>query len=68
MKRPREMMLENVEEFKTWGPLLADEMRPYPERTGETFRTFVSMLSNGLPVTHPALKEVCEFLSISADG
>lgn len=25
---PRVMMLENVEEFKTWGPLLAAEMRP----------------------------------------
>jgi DNA (cytosine-5)-methyltransferase 1 len=35
---PRVMMLENVEEFKTWGPLLAAEMRPDPERSGETFR------------------------------
>lgn len=43
-------------------------MRPDPERTGETFRAFVSMLSNDLPATHPALKEVCEFLSIPADG
>lgn len=67
-KRPRVMMLENVEEFKTWGPLLADEMRPDPERTGETFHAFVSMLSNGIPATHPALKEVCEFLSIPAGG
>jgi DNA (cytosine-5)-methyltransferase 1 len=25
--RPRVMMLENVEEFRTWGPLLAAEMR-----------------------------------------
>lgn len=44
-KRPRVMMLENVEEFKTWGPLLADEMRPDPARAGETFRAFVSMLA-----------------------
>ncbi|MBZ7597224.1 hypothetical protein FML05_23735 [Klebsiella variicola] len=29
---PRVMMLENVEEFKTWGPLLAAEMRPDPDR------------------------------------
>ena len=63
-KRPRVMMLENVEEFKTWGPLLADEMRPDPARTGETFNAFVGMLSTGIPVDHPALAEVCEFLSI----
>lgn len=58
------MMLENVEEFKTWGPLLADEMRPDPTRTGETFNAFVGMLSTGIPADHPALSEVCEFLSI----
>lgn len=63
-KRPRVMMLENVEEFKTWGPLLADEMRPDPLRTGETFSAFVGMLSDGIPADHPALAEVCEFLSI----
>ncbi|EHZ8827378.1 DNA cytosine methyltransferase [Salmonella enterica] len=63
-KRPRVMMLENVEEFKTWGPLLADEMRPDPARIGETFNAFVGMLSTGIPADHPALAEVCEFLSI----
>ncbi|EPK3977865.1 DNA cytosine methyltransferase [Citrobacter freundii] len=63
-KRPRVMMLENVEEFKTWGPLLAGEMRPDPARTGETFNAFVGMLSTGIPADHPALAEVCEFLSI----
>lgn len=63
-KRPRVMMLENVEEFKTWGPLLDDEMRPDPARTGETFNAFVGMLSTGIPADHPALAEVCEFLSI----
>ena len=62
--RPRVMMLENVEEFKTWGPLLADEMRPDPARTGETFNAFVGMLSTGIPADNPALAEVCEFLSI----
>lgn len=67
-KRPRVMMLENVEEFKTWGPLLADEMRPDPSRTGETFAAFVGMLSDGIPADHPALAEVCEFLSIPSDG
>lgn len=66
--RPRVMMLENVEEFKTWGPLLADEMRPDPARTGETFAAFCGMLSGGIPTGHPALVECCDFLGIAADG
>ncbi|HCR0843529.1 TPA: DNA cytosine methyltransferase [Klebsiella aerogenes] len=65
---PRVMMLENVEEFKTWGPLLAAEMRPDPERVGETFRAFVGMLTTGIPADHPALLECCEFLNISLDS
>lgn len=63
-KRPRVVMLENVEEFKTWGPLLDSEDRPDPARAGETFAAFVGMLSNGVPADHPALDEVCEFLQI----
>ena len=87
-KRPRVMMLENVEEFKTWGPLLPtepqnpcldgdqlasfvgpvippyDAQRPDPARSGETFEAFVGMLSTGIAANHPALGEVCEFLSI----
>lgn len=66
--RPRVMMLENVEEFKTWGPLLAAEMRPDPARAGETFEAFFGMLSGGIPADHPALAECCEFLDIAADG
>ncbi|MCR4457600.1 DNA cytosine methyltransferase [Pseudescherichia sp. L3] len=66
--RPRVMMLENVEEFKTWGPLLAAEMRPDPARAGETFEAFCGMLSGGVPADHPALLECCEFLDIPADG
>ncbi|HBV3480678.1 DNA cytosine methyltransferase [Raoultella planticola] len=62
---PRVMMLENVEEFKTWGPLLAAEMRPDPARIGETFRAFVGMLTTGIPEEHPALVECCEFLELS---
>ncbi|EIM6319473.1 DNA cytosine methyltransferase [Salmonella enterica] len=62
--RPRVMMLENVGEFRTWGPLLAGEMRPDPERTGETFEAFVGMLTTGIPAAHPALVECCEFLEI----
>lgn len=62
---PRVMMLENVEEFKTWGPLLEEEMRPDPERVGETFNAFVGMLTTGISVDHPALAECCEFLGLS---
>ncbi|EJS6897229.1 DNA cytosine methyltransferase [Salmonella enterica] len=65
---PRVMKLENVEEFKTWGPLLAGEMRPDPARAGETFEAFVGMLTTGIPVNHPALEECCEFLNISLDS
>ena len=66
--RPRVMMLENVEEFRTWGPLLAAEMRPDPARAGETFEAFCGMLSGGIPAGHPALAECCEFLGIAVDG
>lgn len=65
---PRVMMLENVEEFKTWGPLIAGEMRPDPERAGETFEAFIGMLTTGIPANHPALEECCEFLNISLDS
>lgn len=40
--RPRVIMLENVEEFKTWGPLLGD--RPDPNQKGRTFNCFVNAL------------------------
>lgn len=69
--RPRVMMLENVEEFKTWGPLIAAEdggLRPDPDRAGETFEAFCGMLSGGIPAGHPALVECCEFLGIAAGG
>ncbi|MCU6669941.1 DNA cytosine methyltransferase [Enterobacteriaceae bacterium H4N4] len=69
--RPRVMMLENVEEFKTWGPLIAAEdggLRPDTQRAGETFEAFCGMLSGGIPAGHPALAECCEFLGIAADG
>ena len=40
--RPRVIILENVEEFTTWGPLL--DNRPDPKRKGQTFRRFVHAL------------------------
>lgn len=66
--KPRVMKLENVEEFKTWGPLLAGEMRPDPARAGETFEAFIGMLTTGIRADHPALAECCEFLGISLDS
>lgn len=66
--KPRVMKLENVEEFKTWGPLLAGEMRPDPARAGETFEAFIGMLTTGISAHHPALAECCEFLNISLDS
>lgn len=41
--KPRVIMLENVEEFTTWGPLGPDG-RPCPKRKGSTFRSFVGAL------------------------
>lgn len=69
--RPRVILLENVVEFKTWGPLLLDAdgtRRPDPARSGETFAAFVGMLSNGVAANHPALAECCEFLGITLDS
>ncbi|MCE0802006.1 DNA cytosine methyltransferase [Buttiauxella sp. S04-F03] len=69
--RPRVMMLENVEEFKTWGPLLVDEtgeQRPDPKRAGETFAAFVGMLGAGIDAWHPALNEACDFLGIAPNS
>lgn len=41
--RPRVIMLENVEEFKTWGPLLQSGM-PDKKQKGRTFNAFVNAL------------------------
>lgn len=51
--KPRVMMLENVEEFVTWGPLIVDadgNARPDPKRKGHTFNSFVNALrKQGFP-------------------
>ena len=41
--RPRVIFLENVEEFRTWGPLLEDGS-PCPDRRGETFAKWTGEL------------------------
>ncbi len=38
--RPRVIILENVEEFVTWGPVKKDTGMPCPLRKGATFRRF----------------------------
>lgn len=43
--RPRVIMLENVEEFKTWGPLSRSH-RPIKAKQGVTFRKFVRQLED----------------------
>lgn len=47
LTKPRVLMLENVEEFQTWGPLIvaADgNLYPDPKRKGRTFESFVRQL------------------------
>lgn len=41
--RPRVLMLENVEEFQTWGPLNRRH-HPIKSKQGETFKKFVTQL------------------------
>lgn len=41
--RPRVVMLENVEEFKTWGPLNRSH-RPIKAKQGHTYHKFISQL------------------------
>ena len=60
MVHPRVIMLENVEEFKTWGPLLVDNM-PDPAKKGETFILFVKALKRqGYKVEYRELR-ACDY-------
>jgi DNA (cytosine-5)-methyltransferase 1 len=58
--KPRVIMLENVEEFKTWGPLLIDadgNAKPDPAKKGKTFDSFIRQLeSHGYTVDHRELR------------
>ncbi|ENB2053097.1 DNA cytosine methyltransferase [Vibrio fluvialis] len=61
----RVFMLENVEEFRDWGPLIEVEpgkYKPDPERKGETFDAFILALTTGLNVDHKAWPEIKEAL------
>ncbi len=70
LTKPRSFMLENVEEFQTWGPLIEVDGKLYPDkaRAGQTFMAFCGMLSKGVRPDHPALDEACEFLGIDRHG
>jgi DNA (cytosine-5)-methyltransferase 1 len=58
--RPRVICLENVEEFKTWGPLTEDNM-PDPARRGETFDEWKGQLEAlGYVVEHRELR-ACDY-------
>ena len=58
--KPRVIMLENVEEFMTWGPLLVDadgNFRPDPAKKGKTFASFLRQLrAHGYTVEHNVLR------------
>jgi len=57
---PDVIMLENVEEFRTWGPLL-DDGKPCPASKGLTFDSWVSQLRGaGYAVQWKELK-ACDF-------
>lgn len=61
----RVFMLENVEEFLTWGPVIDTgdgKFKPCPDRKGETFDAFVKVLTTGLEPVHPAWSEIKEAL------
>lgn len=62
--KPRVIMLENVEEFKTWGPVIIGEdgkARPDPKRKGKTFDSFVRQLrAQGYTVDWRELR-ACDF-------
>lgn len=60
LRKPRRLILENVEEFITWGPLVEDangNMRPCPKRKGREFNAFVNALrSHGYAVEWKELR------------
>lgn len=58
--RPRVIMLENVEEFRTWGPLTA-EGKPCAERRGQTFDAWCAELRRlGYRVEHREMR-ACDY-------
>lgn len=62
--KPRVIMLENVEEFVTWGPLVEGpdgNMRPCPKHKGREFNAFRNALRrHGYQVEHRELR-ACDY-------
>lgn len=63
--KARLIEMENVEEFRRWGPLDAAG-NPIKAREGETFNAFIAAMTTGLSVDHPAMEEIIEFLGTAA--
>ncbi len=58
--RPRVIILENVEEFRSWGPLTI-EGKPCPNRKGQTFTAWTDKLRRyGYKVEHRELR-ACDY-------
>lgn len=68
--RPRVILMENVKEIRTWGPLMERDggLYPDPAHKGETFGGFVGIMTTGIAPDHPALLECCEFLGLDPAG
>lgn len=72
--RLRVAYMENVEEIRTWGPLLhhrkhADDCNcgkpcgmPDPKHKGRTWKAFLDALSTGLAANHPDMEEILAVL------
>lgn len=61
LQMPRCIALENVEEFRDWGPL-DDEGKPIKAEKGRTFAAFIDALSTGVAKDHPDVEEIYEAL------
>lgn len=61
--RPRVIMLENVEEFAKWGPLVgpANELRPCRRRAGRTYRTWKRSLERLGYVVEQREMRACDY-------
>jgi DNA (cytosine-5)-methyltransferase 1 len=73
--RLRVAYMENVEEIRTWGPLLHHKKHaadcncgkpcgmPDPKHKGRTWKAFLDALSTGLDENHPDMPEILEVLA-----
>lgn len=57
--RPRVIMMENVEEFITWGPL-GEDGQPCPINKGRTFQSYRGVMTTGISRDNPDIPEILE--------